>query len=293
MRMPDLMIVCALATALLAGPALAQPEPTTGWARYPDASEIQLRHLAAVVRVVPQARQDVALTIRNGGPLPDPQLRISRNRLIIDGRQSRRLSCRGEGEADFRVSAGGHGWLDPSELPVIEIRVPQDAVIASDGAVRLSIGPAESATVTVAGCGEAEIESVRGAADVTVAGAATLRLYQAGSARVAIAGAGNMRVGAVLDGLSVSIAGAGDFRAQRIDGPTNVAVQGAGDVSIREGRASVLTVAIAGAGDVSHGGSAERLDVTIIGAGDVRVSHVDGEINRRVIGGGNVVIGRR
>ncbi|HRE43737.1 MAG TPA: hypothetical protein PKY87_07180, partial [Terricaulis sp.] len=127
MRLPDLMIVCALATALLAGPAQAQaqPEPTTGWARYPAASEIQLRHLAAVVRIVPQARPDVALTIRNGGPLPDPQLRISRNRLIIDGRQSRRLGCGGEGEAEFRANVGGHGWLAASELPVIEIRVPQ------------------------------------------------------------------------------------------------------------------------------------------------------------------------
>src|SRR5690606_2313084 len=96
-RRPILMrlLACALVPfALLAGAAHAQPRPPqpprapiadADWARYPAAAEVQLRDLAAIVRVTPQARNDVALVIINSGPLPDPELRISRNRLIVDG----------------------------------------------------------------------------------------------------------------------------------------------------------------------------------------------------------------
>lgn len=292
------LMACALVPlALLAGgvahaqhgPPSAPPE---AWGRYPAATEVQLRDLAAVVRVTPQDREDVALAIVNTGPLPDPELRISRNRLIVDGKQRRVRSCDGERE-DFRVDLGRHGRLRANQLPVIEIRVPRAAVVSASGAVQLRVGPAETAQITAAGCGDTDIESVAGAADVTLAGAGALRLFQAGSLRIAIAGAGDVEIGAVLEGLTASIAGAGDLRAQRVDGPTNLAVQGAGDITIRDGRATTLTVVIAGAGDVVHNGEAERLDVTVVGAGDVRVRRVEGEINRRVLGGGEVIVSQR
>jgi hypothetical protein len=280
--------------ALLAAPAAAQPRPAEGdWARYPAAREVQLRDLAAIVLVTPQAREDVALVITNPGPLPNPDLRLSGNRLIVDGKQRRNVrSCDGERD-EFEVVLSGRGRLGARQLPVIEIRVPRAAVVSASGAVSLRVGAAESAQITVSGCGDAEIESVAGEADITVAGNSSVRLYQAGSARIAIAGAGDVEIGAVLAGLTASIAGAGDLSAQRVDGPTNLAVQGAGDVHIRDGRADVLTIVIAGAGDVVHNGSARQLDATIVGAGDVRVRRVDGEINRRVLGGGEVIVSQR
>lgn len=286
------LIACAIAPFVLyASAASAQTED--GWARYPAAREVQLRDLAAIVRVVPQDRADVALSVTNQGPLPAPDLRISRNRLIIDGNLDRRLgSCHGRG-SDFSVNVNRHGRLRGDQLPQLELRVPRDAVVVAGGAVSLRVGDARSARVTLAGCGDAEIDSVEGEADITVAGSTELRLYQAGSAKIVIAGSGDVRIGAVLEGLAASIAGAGDLQAQRVNGPTNLAVQGAGDVVIRDGRAELLTIVVAGAGDVVHNGSAERLDVTVVGAGDVRVRRVDGEINRRVLGGGEVVVSQR
>ena len=284
-------IACALLFLPLAGAAGAQPG-AEDWARYPAANEVQLRDLVAIVRVTPQARQDVALAIHNPGPLPDPELRSARNRLIVDGKQRGIRSCHGQGD-DFSVHLARHGRLRADQLPILEIRVPQNAIISTSGAVRLQVGAAQAAQISVAGCGDAELESVAGAADITVTGSSALRLFQAGSARVTIAGSGDVQLGAVLEGLAASIAGAGDLQAARVDGPTNIAVQGAGDVVIRDGRASVLTVVIAGAGDVVHNGSAERLDVTIVGAGDVRVRRVEGEINRRVLGSGDVRVSER
>jgi hypothetical protein len=261
------------------------------WARY-DASEVTIRDAAALVRVFPENRSDVALSVVNEGPLPGPEVRVSRGRLVIDGRLNRQIqNCRVRNN-DIEVTTRRQGRLRGAQLPVIELRVPQDADIAAGGAVRLHLAPARSANVRLEGCGDADVVRVANAAEISVSGSGDLRLYDAGSAEVRVAGAGDVVVGVVRQGLTVSIAGSGDLIAARADGPTNIALQGAGDVVIRDGRASTLSVAIAGAGDVIHNGTAEQLDAVVLGAGDVRVRRVTGEVSRRVLGGGEVIVGR-
>jgi hypothetical protein len=296
----SLAVVVFLAVSALAGTGAAQTAPAAPtepasvahhWARY-DASEVTLRDVAALVRVRPENRGDVAVSIVNAGQLPAPELRVSRGRLVIDGKLRRQIrSCRVNGN-DFEVVTSRQGRLHTAQLPVIELRVPEHAVVSAGGAVRLHLAPAETAEVALSGCGDADIVSVAGAANIAVSGAGDLRLYDAGQAEVRVAGAGDVVLGVVRSGLTVSIAGAGDFTAARADGPTNIALTGAGDVTIRDGRATTLSVMIAGAGDVTHNGSAERLDAVIVGGGDVRVRSVSGEVSRRVLGGGEVVVGR-
>lgn len=283
-------LICALSLALLAAPAAAQPE--TDWNRF-AAREIQLRDVAALVRVTPENRRDVAVRIRNPGPLPAPQLRLSRARLTIDGNAGRIRSCRTLENGGFEATVDRRGRLQTAQLTVIELRVPQDVVVSVSGAVRMHVGAAQSLRARVAGCGETEIESLAGAADLSVAGAPDVRLYEAESARISLAGAGDVLLGAIRNGLTVSIAGAGDVTAAHVDGPTSIVIQGAGDVTIREGRADPLTVTVAGAGDVIHNGVAASLNVTVVGAGDVRVRRVEGEVSRRVLGSGDVVVSQR
>jgi hypothetical protein len=299
MRLFSSLCAIALVAALTAAaPSAAQTAPDAPasvaeqWRRYPAATAVQVRDAAALVRVTPEDRADVALSIVNRGPLPAPEIRIARNRLIIDGKLRRQIrSCRVDGQ-DFEVQTARQGRLNASQLPVIEIRVPRAAVVSAGGAVRLHMARAETAEVRLDGCGDADLVGVAGEADIAIAGAPDLRLYEAGTANVAVAGGGDVVIGVVHNGLTLSIAGAGDIVAARADGPTNIAVQGAGDVTIRDGRASTMSVVITGAGDVTHNGSAQRLDVVILGAGDVRVREVDGEVTRRVLGGGDVIIGR-
>lgn len=281
------------AAALLALPSLAwaQAQPAPAWARYPGASEVAIRDVAALVRVTPEARTDVAVLITNPGPLPAPELRVSGSRLQIDGRLRRQISsCAVQGEG-LRVDTRRHGRLQNEQLTVIELRVPREAVVSAGGAARLRVGPSDTARVRVDGCGDADIEAVREGADVALSGSADVRIYEAGSLRIAIAGAGDAIVGVVRDGLTASIAGAGDLTVAHADGPTSIAVQGAGDVLIRGGRATVLAVAVVGAGDVTHRGVAERLNASVLGAGDVRVAQVEGEVSRRVFGVGEVRVG--
>lgn len=302
MRVMQTCVAAAAAALFAAGPVWAQTEapaapelaaPALSWARYPRASEVQLRDVAGFVRVTPQDRSDVAVALVNPGPLPALELRMVRDRLVVDGKLRREIrSCRVRGADGFEVRTRRQGVVAGEQLPIIELRVPQDAVVSVNGAVRLHMGPARSVRVRLDGCGDADLEQVAGEADVAVSGAPDLRLYDAGSASIAVAGAGDVTLGVVRSGLTVSIAGAGDVIAARADGPTNIAIQGAGDVIIRDGRATTLSVAVAGAGDVTHNGAAERLDAVILGAGDVRVRRVEGQVTRRVLGGGDVIIGR-
>ncbi len=309
MRLMTSSLAAALAAlAISAAPAWAQsvapvaPTPPTApvappsvaqtWSRYSDASEVQLRDVAALVRITPENRNDVAIAITNRGPLSAPTLRISGRKLVVDGGQRRQIrSCRVRGNA-LEVETRRAGRLQEAQLPVIELRVPQAAVVSAGGAVRMHMGPAQSLRMRLDGCGEADLVRVYDSAEISISGASDLRLYDVGEASISVAGAGDVVLGVVRSGLTASLAGAGDIIAARADGPTNIALQGAGDVVIRDGRATTLSVAIAGAGDVTHNGSAERLDVVIVGGGDVRVREVTGEVTRRVLGGGDVIVGR-
>ncbi|MEQ1811369.1 MAG: DUF2807 domain-containing protein [Terricaulis sp.] len=301
MRLAETCCTAALAALLLTGPAAAQtPEPAAApgphartLTRFSQASEVQVRDFVGFVRVIPENRNDVAVGFANTGVTPTPEYRVSRRRLIIDGKLRRQVrNCRVIGQDEFEVQTSRLGRLTGAQLPVMELHVPQNAIVAVGGAVRLHVAPAQAAHIRLDGCGDAEVARVAGEAEIAIAGSQDLRLVEAGSAEVAIAGSGDVTIGVVRDGLNVSVAGSGDVVAGRVDGPTSIAVQGSGDVTIRDGRATSLSVVIAGSGDIAHGGSAQTLDAVILGGGDVRVRHVDGEISRSVLGGGEVVVGR-
>ena len=44
--------------------------------------------------------------------------------------------------------------------PTIELRVPQNAIVSATGAVRMNVAPAQSATIGLGGCGDADIVRV-------------------------------------------------------------------------------------------------------------------------------------
>ena len=301
MRLIETCCAAALMAVLLTSPAGAQtpqteaprPERARTLTRFAAATEIQLRDVAAFVRVIPENRTDVAIGYVNVGVTPAPEYRVTRRRLIVDGKLRRQIrSCRVVGVDGLEVQTERQGRLSGDQLPVIEVRVPQNANVTASGAVRMWVGPAQAAHVRLDACGDAEIVRVEDKAEIAVTGSGDLRLGNAGEAEVAIAGSGDVTLGEIHNGLNVSVAGSGDLTAARVDGPTSIAVQGSGDVTIRDGRATSLSVVIAGGGDITHGGSAQTLDAVILGGGDVRVRRVDGEINRSVLGGGEVVVGR-
>lgn len=291
MRLAKICCAAASVAAFLAFPAAAQT-PARTLTRFQSAEEVQLRDVVGFVRVIPENRSDVAVGWTNGENAPAPQYRVSRRRLIVNGQLRRQIrGCRVVGENGLEVQTARRR-LSGDELPVIELRVPQRAVVSASGAFRMDFRAAQSARIQLSGCGDAKVARVDDEAEISVSGSQDLTLNEAGEATISVAGAGDVALGAIHDGLTLSIAGAGDVTAERVDGPTSITVQGAGDVRIEDGNATTLSVVIAGGGDVIHGGEARSLDAVILGGGDVRVHHVDGEINRRVLGGGEIIVGR-
>jgi hypothetical protein len=250
MRLAETCCTAALAALLLTGPAAAQtPEPAApGPARTLTASrQRQFRFgTFGFVQVIPKKRRRRGLQYRR---YADADTRVAppfghRWQAPPPGALRRVI-----GQDEFEVQTSRLGRLTGAQLPVMELHVPQNAIVAVGGAVRLHVAPAQAAHIRLDGCGDAEVARVAGEAEIAIAGSQDLRLVEAGSAEVAIAGSGDVTIGVVRDGLNVSVAGSGDVVAGRVDGPTSIAVQGSGDVTIRDGRATSLSVVIAGSGN--------------------------------------------
>jgi hypothetical protein len=294
--------VAGAALAQTPPPAAQEPPPAAAafppvplgveWRRYPRATEVQVRDVAAIIYVTPEARPDVAVAVVHRGGVPAIELSGHGRRLVVNGQLDRQLGeCRVQAGETFQAEVG-QTWLAADRLPAIYLRVPRETVISASGATQIHMRRAESARVSINGCGDADLEGVDGAADISVAGdRPRVRLYDSGAASIRIAGDGDILLGVVRESLAVSIAGDGDFVAAHVDGPTNIAITGDGQAVIREGRAQPMSVTILGDGRVTHNGEANRLDVAIFGEGDVRVRAVDGPVNRRVFGEGNVIVG--
>lgn len=275
-----------------AGPAPVEPSDLR-WQRYASAREVQLTNLAAFVRIRPEDRNDVAVAIINPGPLEAPNVRAAGHRLVVDGRQRGRLrGCTVSGNSGFEVQLAGIGGVVSSQLPIVEIRVPERAVVSARGAMRLHVTRAASAQLSFDACGDVVVERVSDEAEISVSHNARLRIFDVGTLEASVAGNGEVVAGYVRDGLTVSIAGPGRFQAARAEGPANFVIQGPGEATVRGGDLEDMTVVINGPGSVEHGGTAESLDAFIVGGGEVRVRDVDGDVTRRVIGGGDVTIGQ-
>lgn len=283
-----LVIAAGLALGLC-GPAAAQAPQ---WSRFTAAREVQLRDIAANVRVVPENRTDVAVSITNSGPLPQAQLHVSGRRLIVDGRLRGQIRYCHVGETGLAVTTRRNVRVEGAETPTIVLRVPQDAVVAATGAFKLDVAPAQSLHLRIDGCGAADVERVEDDAEVAISGSPHVRVYDAGQVTLSMAGEGEATLGVIRDGLTASIAGDGNLEVRRADGDISIAVQGDGDANIHEGRADALSVAIFGDGDVTFGGVAQTMDAAIFGDGDVRVARVEGQANRRVFGSGTVTVGQ-
>lgn len=281
----------AFAVALglaVSGSAAAQ----TPWSRYPAAREVQLRDIAANVRIVPENRTDVAVNIVNSGPLPPTQLRVSGRRLVVDGRLRGQIqSCR-IGEGGLSVTTRRNGRVEGAQTPTITLRVPQAVVVTATGAFKLEVAPTQSLHMRVDGCGSADVVRVEDDAEVAIAGSPHLRIYDAGQVSLSMAGEGEATLGVIREGLTASLVGDGNLGVRRADGDVSIAVQGDGDAVIREGRADTLSIAIFGDGDVTFGGAAATMDAAIFGDGDVHVARVEGQANRRIFGSGTVTIGQ-
>jgi hypothetical protein len=255
------------------------------------APNVEIRNAAARVTVIPEARNDIEISVYRTHPrLP---LRVSRfgDTVRIEGN----LGLRGANCRNLfgrkGVSVWGVGFTPFEALPQVMIRTPMGVKVKAGGAIYGSIGRSDSVELANAGCGDWTVANVSGPADVRLAGSGDVRAGSVGSADVRISGSSDINLSDVRNGLTSAISGSGDVHAGVVNGPLHVRVAGSGDVVAHSGQVTEMTVNVAGSGDVRFGGVAQSLQAAVAGSGDVNVGRVTGAVSKHVAGSGSVTIG--
>jgi hypothetical protein len=275
------MRTLTLAAALLgvAGAATAAPS-------------VEVRHAAARVTVIPEARGDVKVEIlRANRRLP---LTVSRfgDTTIIDGPLGHHGPSCNTVFGEKSVFVWGVGRVAFKDLPQIVIHVPLSAQIGADGAVFGSVGRGRGLELSNSGCGDWVVADQQGPVKLHTAGSGDIRTGATGPAEIASSGSSDIRLKTVHGGLTTSMAGSGDVVADWVDGPLHARIGGSGDVTVKDGRVSDMDASIAGSGDVKFGGVAGSLQAHIAGSGDIHAAKVTGSVSKQVLGSGDVTFGR-
>lgn len=256
----------------------------------PAQRSVEIRHAAARVVVIPEARSDIKVEVLHAHPKLPLVIREGRGRTVVDGKLGGRLgACVNRGGPVVHVR--GLGDIPYDELPQIAIRTPTNVRVEADGAVFGSVGRSASLELSNAGCGDWTVANVNGQFKINQAGSGDTRAGAAGTLVARVAGSGDVSTGPIAGGATVDLAGSGDVTAASIDGPLHASLAGSGDVRVPAGRAPELVARIAGSGDVRFGGEAGAVDARIAGSGDVVVRRLTGAVHKTVLGSGEVIVG--
>jgi hypothetical protein len=256
-----------------------------------SAADLDVRHAAVRVTVVPEARSDVVVSILKSSPRLHLRIYREGETVVVDGG----LGLRGPNcTSSFGrkgVYAWGVGFTPYDALPQIVVRTPMNVKVRAGGAVFGSVGRSDSTELDNAGCGDWTLANTAGPATVRIAGSGDVHAGSAGSADVRISGSSDINFGEIRNGLVSSTSGSGDLRAGVVNGPMHVRIAGSGDVIARAGQVTDMTVSVAGSGDVRFAGVAGTLQASVAGSGDVTVGHVTGNVSKHVAGSGSVTVG--
>lgn len=281
-------IVFDIDTDRASGPVKGTGAPSSTQAKAYASTELKVRGAAAVLKVIPEDRTDIAVEITNPGRLVTPTVRMDGSALVVDGNLGRRMRDCDTDSDSFSVNVSGVGELAMNELPVITARVPRDVDLSVGGAVWADIGASQSADLSFTGCGPAKIADVTNTLELSSAGSGAITAASAGSASVSAAGSGDATLGAVNGKFEASVAGSGDITAASVTGPLDVSIAGSGDVSVQGGAVADADVSIAGSGAVDIVGNVGKLDVSLMGSGDVRVRGTAQTVDANIMGSGDV-----
>lgn len=256
-----------------------------------NAAQVDIRHAAMRVTVIPEARNDIDVAVLK----PNPKMRITVAKLgdtvIVDGG----LGFRGPNCTSFFGRRGVHVWgmgfVPYDNLPQVIVRTPLDSRVGAGGAVYGIVDRSGSLELSNAGCGDWTVANVSGPLKVRMAGSGDVRAGSAGSADVHISGSSDVFLRSVQGGLDTSSSGSGNLTVTSVNGPLRVHIAGSGDVIANSGQVTQMVVGVAGSGDVRFGGVAASLDASVAGSGDVKVGRVTGPVSKRVFGSGSVNVG--
>ncbi|HEV2362666.1 MAG TPA: DUF2807 domain-containing protein [Caulobacteraceae bacterium] len=280
MRKPGMGAVAAIA-AVAAAAGSVQAAPL-----------VRIRGAVARVVVIPEARNDIQVTVVRSNPRLPIRVRRFGESVFVDGDIGHRpLTCR-HAFGHPAVTVWGRGDIGWEAMPQIVVRTPMDAHVAAGEAVFGSVGRSDSLDLSSRGCGDWTVANVKGVMRLSLTGSGDARAGSAGAADLAVAGSGDVSVQTIAGGLTAVSTGSGDISAGQVFGRLNARVAGSGNIKALGGQVTFINAQIAGSGDVRFDGVAQTLTAQIAGSGDIRVARVTGNVERRVLGSGDVEVGR-
>ena len=177
-------------------------------------SELRIEHAAARVVVIPEARADVAVTVRAGKSGPAPTMRRDGKFLVVDG------GVAGAGQGGlFDFSDGSRCKTAPADLPLITVRAPLNARITASGAIQGQVGPSRSLVLNTTGCSHWTAAAVNGLLAVSVKGPGAVTVAgNANRAELSVDGPGSINHTGEIGELDATTIHNGKIRAHVVYG---------------------------------------------------------------------------
>lgn len=255
--MKSLISIAALCAAL-AAPCLA------------SAADIRFKDMVAEVRIIPENRADLQVTVtRNYPGLPPIRITRSPTGVVVDGGLYRRI--RGCGSFGG-IGIKGGPRVPKGQVPQIVVRAPLDFALQANGYVRGSIAASRSASLDVSGCGDWSVGDVTQKLSLDVSGLGDVKVGRTGSA-------------------SVSLSGLGDVDIASVNGPLRIDASGLGGIHVHGGHATTMNASLSGLGDLTFDGVADSLDASASGMGDIKVAKVTGAVRKSRSGLASIKVG--
>ncbi|WP_029012443.1 hypothetical protein [Niveispirillum irakense] len=147
------------------------------------------------------------------------------------------------------------------------------------------------ATVNIAESGSVYIERVDGPFRARIGGSADIRVDRTETADLEVMGRADISIGRINDATNIAVPGYADINIDRVNGPVRVKFGGAGNISIKDGRAEPLQATLNGAGSLDFGGVAVNPQVTAAGSGSVSIAKHEGTPSLNSSGSGGIHLG--
>jgi len=263
-----------------------------------DGPQIELRDMVARIVVMPEDRSDIDIRVRYG-KVHVPTLMVSHhgNVTVLNGHLSNPnknfgfkfridINDTDNGEVDKgTVFISGLGNVNIGDLPLVFVRVPQNAVVKDSAYSFGQVKPSKSLDFIMNGNGDWQIEPVSGSLSVIDSGSGTLHVSSAGDSIIDSMGSGDIDIGSARN-LRISLSGSGGFSSgQSLD--TELQNSGSGDVNL--GRVRNLRAQLNGSGDLTLA-TVGGISVVNNGTSDVRIARANGPVNLDLSGSGDINI---
>ncbi|EGF90939.1 hypothetical protein ABI_23510 [Asticcacaulis biprosthecium C19] len=257
-----------------------------------DGPQIELRDLAARVVVTPEDRSDIDIKVRYG-KAKVPTLMISQrgnvtvlNGHLSGGKSKMNLHFNEDDLANGQVAIAGLGKVRFDDLPLIFVRVPNNAVVKDAALTVGHVKPSRSLDMIMSGAGSWTVEPVSGPLNIINSGAGDISVSTAGDSIIDNMGSGDINVQSVRK-LKLTQTGSGGFSAHNSQ-DVEIFNQGSGDVEVLNARS--VKAKMNGSGDLTLGNVMNGLTLVNNGSSDVSVQKIAGPVSLSLAGSGDVDI---